>query len=102
VALGLEGWTFHVLAPVLGSGIAVIGDVTKFVTAGDARLEISETSTGARMVVKGTGETVTVTGWAEAAPTSPNALLAHDPSTGVWTASIDVPGRGWATVDVDA
>ena len=101
VTLGLEDWTFHVLAPVLGSGIAVIGDVTKFVTAGDARLEISETSTGARIVVKGSGETVTVTGWAEAAPTSPDAFVAHDPSTGVWTAAIGVPDRGWATLDVD-
>ena len=33
VSLGREGWTFHVFAPVLGSGLAVIGDVTKFVTA---------------------------------------------------------------------
>ncbi len=102
VTLGPEDWTFRVLAPVLGSGIAVIGDVTKFVTAGDARLEVSETSTGARIVVKGRGETVTVTGWAGAEPTSPDAPLTHDPLTGVWTAAIDVPGRGWATLDVDA
>ena len=57
VSLSREGWAFHVLAPVLGSGLAVIGDVTKFVTAGDARMEVSETSTGARLVVKGAGET---------------------------------------------
>ena len=53
VSLSREGWTFHVLAPVLGSGLAVIGDVTKFVTAGDARIEVSETSTGVRLIVKG-------------------------------------------------
>ena len=98
VSLSREGWTFHVLAPVLGSGLAVIGDVTKFVTAGDARIEVAETSTGVRLVVKGAGETVTVTGWAEVAPTSPDAIVAHDPSTGVWTAAIDVPSRGWATL----
>ncbi len=102
VSLGREGWTFHVTAPVLRSGLAVIGDVTKFVTAGDARIEVSETSTGVRLVVKGPGETVTVTGWAERAPTSPHALVAHDPSTGVWTAAIDVPSSGWATLVVDA
>ena len=73
VSLRREGWTFYVLAPVLGSGLAVIGDVTEFVTAGDARIEVSETSTGVRLVVKGPGETVTVTGWAEVAPTSPDA-----------------------------
>jgi hypothetical protein len=102
VSLGREGWAFHVLAPVLGSGLAVIGDVTKFVTAGDARLEIFETATGARLIVKGPGETVSVTGWAMEAPTSPDAVVAHDPATGVWTAAVDVPSRGWATLVVDA
>ena len=68
-----------------------IGDVTKFVTAGDARIEIAETSTGVRLVVKGAGEAVTVTGWAEVAPTSPDADVVHDPSTGVWTAVVEVP-----------
>ena len=94
--------TFHVLAPVLGSGLAVIGDVTKFVTAGDARIEVSETSTGVRLVVKGAGERITVTGWADVAPTSPDAIVTYDPSTGVWTLDIDVPSRGWAHVLVDA
>ncbi len=90
------------LAPVLDSGLAVIGDVTKFVTAGDARIEVSETSTGARLVVKGAGERVTITGWADGAPSSPDATVAHNPSTGVWTLDIDVPDRGWANVLVDA
>ena len=101
VSLGREGWAFYVLAPVLGSGLAVIGDVTKFVTAGDARIEVSETSTGVRLVVKGAGERITVTGWADVAPTSPDAIVAHDPSTGVWTLAVDVPSRGWAIVLVD-
>jgi hypothetical protein len=102
VSLRREDWAFHVLAPVLRSGLAVIGDVTKFVTAGDARIEVSETSTGARLVVKGASERVTVTGWAEVAPSSPDATVAHDPSTGIWTLDIDVPDRGWADVLVDA
>jgi len=102
VTLTREGWAFHVLAPVLGSGLAVIGDISKFVTAGDARLEVSETSTGVRLVVKGANERVTVTGWAEAAPTSPDAAVAHDPSTGVWTAAMEVPSRGWANLVIDA
>jgi hypothetical protein len=102
VSLSREGWSFHVLAPVLASGLAVIGDVTKFVTAGDIRLEVSETSTGVRLIVKGPGETVTVTGWAEDAPNSPDGVIAHDSSTGVWTIDVDVPSRGWATHVVDA
>ena len=36
--LAAEEWAFHIVAPVLAGGIAVIGDVSKFVTAGDARL----------------------------------------------------------------
>jgi hypothetical protein len=102
VSLSREDWSFHVLAPVLDSGLAVIGDVTKFVTAGDVRIEVSETSTGARLVVKGAGERVTITGWADGAPSSPDATVAHNPSTGVWTLDIDVPDRGWANVLVDA
>ena len=102
VSLEREGWTFHVLAPVLNSGLAVIGDVTKFVTASDARLEISETPTGVRLVVKGAGETVTVTGWAEVAPTSPDSAIAHDLSTGVWSLNVEVPRRGWTSLLVDA
>ena len=102
VSLDREGWTFHVLAPVLASGLAVMGDVTKFVTAGDARIEVSASSTGVHLVVKGPGETVTVTGWAEVAPTSPDAIVTYDPSTGVWTATIDVPDRGWTTLVVNA
>ena len=102
VSLEREGWTFHVLAPVLRSGLAVIGDVTKFVTASDARLEISETPAGVRLVVKGAGESVTVTGWAQVAPTSPESVIAHDLSTGVWSVNIEVPSRGWTTLHVDA
>jgi hypothetical protein len=102
VSLGREDWSFHVVAPVLASGLAVIGDVTKFVTAGDARVEVTETPTGARLVVKGAGEAVTITGWAEPAPTSPDAAVAHDPATGVWTATVEVPSRGWAIVTLDA
>ena len=102
VILNREGWTFHVLAPILGSGLAVIGDISKFVTAGDARIEVSETPTGVRLVVKGAGERITVTGWAQAAPSSPDAAIAHDPSTDVWTADIEIPSRGWAHLVIDA
>jgi hypothetical protein len=102
VALPKEGWAYLVLAPVLPSGLAVIGDVDKFVPAGDARIEVTATGTGARLVVKGAGETVTVTGWAEPAPTAGDLPVDHDPSTGVWAVEVPVPDRGWATVDLVA
>ncbi len=102
VALEREEFDYFVLAPVLTSGLVVVGDVSKFVTAGDARLEVAETATGVRLLVKGAGETVTITGWAESAPSSPDALLRFEPTTGTWTAKVEVPSRGWTTVTVDA
>ena len=101
VELEREGWAYFVLAPVLASGIAVVGDVSKFVTAGDARMEIVETATGVRLVVKGPGETVTVTGWCATAPTSPDCIVDYDPPSGIWTAHVEVPPRGWAALAVD-
>jgi hypothetical protein len=100
VRLNHEGWAHLVLAPVLPGGLAVIGDTSKFVPAGDARLEISAVTGGADLVVKGAGETVTVTGWSDTPPTVDGAPVAHDAGTGVWTHDVDVPSRGWARVEV--
>jgi hypothetical protein len=102
VTLPKEGWAYLVLAPVLPAGLAVVGDVGKFATAGDARVEVTATETGARLVVKGAGEVVTVTGWAERAPTAGDRPLAHDPATGVWTVEVVVPERGWARLELTA
>ncbi len=102
VSLPKEGWTYLVLAPVLPAGLAVIGDTSKFVSAGDARLEVTATDAGARLLVKGAGETVTITGWAERAPDAGDLPVDHDPATGVWTFEVAVPERGWATVVLEA
>jgi hypothetical protein len=102
VSLGREEWAFYVLAPILPCGLAVIGDITKFATAGDARVEVFRTSTGVRLVVKGGGENVTITGWAEAAPTSADGIVEHSTTTGVWSVSVAVPSRGWIPIRVDA
>lgn len=100
--LAREGWSYHVLAPVLPTGLAVIGDVDRFVPAGDARVEVSASDAGARVVVKGAGESVTLTGWAESAPTVDGVSAAFDPATGVWRTTVEVPPRGWTLVDVEA
>jgi hypothetical protein len=63
---------------------------------------VSATDGGARLVVKGPGETVTITGWSQTAPTAGALPVSHDAGTGVWTVDVAVPERGWATVDVTA
>jgi hypothetical protein len=102
VSLPKEGWAYLVLAPVLPSGVAVVGDTSKFVPAGDARVEVTATEAGARIVVKGAGERVTITGWAEAPPTAGTLPVVHDGATGVWTFEVAVPARGWTAVDLQA
>jgi hypothetical protein len=102
VSLGPEEWSFFVLAPILPSGLAVLGDITKFATAGDARVEVARTATGVRLVVKGGGERVTITGWAETAPSSPEGSIEHRAATGVWSIAVEIPSRGWTSVRVDA
>ena len=84
-----------------GGRLAVIGDVDKFVPAGDARIEVVEHDEGVRLAGKGAGETVTVTGWASASPSTVDGPpVDHDPETGVWTVDVDVPSRGWTTVEL--
>jgi hypothetical protein len=101
VSLGREGWTYLVLAPLLAGGrLAVVGDVDKFVPAGDARIEVEDLPDGARVTVKGPGEVVTVTGWAAAPPTATTGAVDHDPASGVWSVAVEVPSRGWTTVDL--
>jgi hypothetical protein len=102
LALGREEWASLVLAPVLPAGLAVLGDVSKFVSAGDARLSVRVLDDGARIVVLGAGELVTITGWAPRAPQATDAAgpVVHDADTGVWEVPVDVPSRGWARIDV--
>ena len=100
--LAPEEWTFHVVAPILDCGIAIIGDTSKFVSAGDARMVVSATPGGLRVVVLGVGELVTITGWSEYAPTRTDGDIRHDPATGVWTADVDVASRGWTLIQLGA
>ena len=104
--LAAEEWEHHVVAPVLAGGIAVIGDTSKFVTAGDARVAVSTTrdqATGdevVRLVVLGANETVTITGWSERAPARDGARVDHDAVSGVWSIDVVVPARGWVSVEI--
>lgn len=102
VELEREQWSAWVIAPVLACGLAVIGDLSKFASAGDARLAIDDHETGVEVVVKGAGETVTITGWARRAPGVGGAAavdgVRFDEATGRFEADVTVPPRGWTTV----
>ena len=106
VELEREQWSYRVIAPVLSCGLAVIGDVSKFVCAGDARLEISDLGTGVGVVVKGAGETVTITGWAGSPPRldgrdgDDHDPLRFETATGRFAVDVAVPRRGWTTVTI--
>lgn len=105
VSLSREDWAHFVLAPVLDGDVAVFGDVTKFATAGDARIEVRADEDGPdilRLVVKGADETVTITGWAQKAPSSPDAPVRFDAQTGIWQLDVTVGSRGWEAVRVSA
>lgn len=100
VSLAREDWTYFVLAPLIDGRIAVIGDVGKFVTAGDARLRVEPVERGARVVVLGADEDVTVTGWSDTAPRSDTHTVRHDSGTGIWEVTVTVPPRGWTEFQV--
>ena len=55
---------------------------------------------GVRVVVLGADETVTITGWSESAPSRADGDVVHDAASGVWTTAVDVPARGWTTVEL--
>ncbi|MEO5898900.1 MAG: hypothetical protein ABIR68_02070 [Ilumatobacteraceae bacterium] len=101
-----EAWALWIVAPVLPCGMALIGDVDKFVAAGDARLVVHDRHESDRcadrvqLTVLGAGETVVVTGWAAAPPRCDDAPLTFDAATGVWRVVVDVPSRGWVTIEV--
>ena len=67
---------------------------------GPGRLRVGGLDGGVRLVVLGAGEDVTITGWAEQAPRSPDRRVDHDPSTGIWQLTVAVPARGWTSVEV--
>lgn len=105
IELEREGWWYHTIAPVLDGWIAVIGDTSKFVPAGDARVEVERPPgdrDGIQVVVKGAGEHVALTGWSAHPPRVEGEAVAgpvqYDASTGTWQVGVSVPARGWATV----
>ena len=109
VTLEPLGWDYRVLAPVLDSGLAVVGDPDVFATAADRRVgAISATTDGARFTVLGAGERVPVVGWSRhGTPVARRWTTAgHEDVAvaalpdGFWRIDVDVPAVGWADVEV--
>ncbi|MEY2450200.1 MAG: hypothetical protein QOH79_3676 [Acidimicrobiaceae bacterium] len=100
IALDPLDWDLRVLAPILPGGLAVIGDPSRYATAGDSRLEsVDAQDGGVRFTVLGAGELVSIVGWADHPPrVGANVTLEwHDPLWRVWAR---VPETGRLSVDV--
>jgi hypothetical protein len=99
------GWDYRVLAPVLASGVAVIGDPAAYATAGDTRLgEVETAGDESTVTVLGANERVHVVGWSAgpivARAWAPRAgakpiTTTHDAASGRWELAVDVPATGW-------
>ncbi len=100
-------WGLWVLAPIAACGIALVGDPTRYATAGDSLVaEVTDGADRIALELLG-GEAVTLAGWAPVAPGSARVRAGDgawrelpvswdDP---VWR--IDVDPRGAPSVDVE-
>jgi hypothetical protein len=104
-------WDYRILCPILPGEIAIVGDVSRYVTAGDARLrDVHATESGLVFEALGSpGECLEITGWS-ARP--PRGARATDPTGDrplrvrhqgdLFHISLALEDRGWLRVQVDA
>jgi hypothetical protein len=104
-------WDYRILCPILPGEIAIVGDVSRYVTAGDARLrDVHATESGLVFEALGSpGECFEITGWS-ARP--PRGARATDPTGDrplrvrhqgdLFHISLALEDRGWLRVQVDA
>jgi hypothetical protein len=106
--LAPKAFDFRVLAPLAHGEIAVFGDARLFATAGDRRMrDLRETASGVALDVLGApGERVTITGFSARAlaacrldPDQPGKL-AHDRVSGRFEFSVEIPDRGYVSVEL--
>ncbi len=110
VTLARAEWDFRVVAPVLASGIAVLGDPTLYACAGDTRVaRVADERDQVVVTLLGAGERVHVRGWARrpvaARSWSPAAGAAevevtNVADTGEWDVEVSIPAAGWAKLFV--
>jgi hypothetical protein len=95
--------------PVLRCGLALVGDPSRYTTAGRARLaSVADLDDRVRCTVLGAGERVTITGCGDARTArswTPGErwrdldLVRQDD---VWETQLDVPLAGWSMLEVSA
>ena len=98
IALDPLDWDLRLLAPVLPSGLAVIGDPTRYASAGGTRLaSVEAVDDGVRFTVLGAGELVTIVGWADHQPRAEDGLDVEWDAP-VWRVHVRVPESGRVSV----
>ncbi len=111
VELPPAGWDFRIVAPVLASGLAVVGDPAVYATVGNTRVadvavDRDRTTT---VTLLGAGERVGLVGWSPApvsalvwSPASGSAEVpsTHDPGTGRFDIGVEIGDRGWVRVHI--
>jgi hypothetical protein len=105
-------WDYRVVAPILGSGVAVIGDPGLYACSGDTRVAdvvLDSDGEGLTVTVLGANERVGIVGWSQhpisARAWSPAAGLTdiactNDVVSGVWELQLDIGPAGWARLHV--
>lgn len=104
---GAESFDLWTVSPLLDDRVAVFGDVSKYVSAGDRRIgRITARNGVVSFTVLGVpGECVTVTGWSNAAGPARSWLPDTEPIDlgsidGRWTINVVVGPHGWTRVEV--
>jgi hypothetical protein len=104
-------WDYRVLCPILPGEIAVVGDVSRYVTAGDARLrDVRASQSGVVFeALGGPGEHFEITGWSVRPPRAARALaptgehpLEVRYAGGLFQIPVALEDRGWLRIQIDA
>ncbi len=105
------GWDYRILCPILPGEITVVGDVSRFVSAGDARLRgVRASESGVAFEALGSpGECFELTGWSARPPRAARVLgpagagpVEVHYRDGLFRIPIALGDRGWVRVEVDA
>ena len=111
VELGPQAWDYRILCPILPGEITIIGDVSRYVSAGDARLrDVRATESGLVFeALGGPGECFEITGWSARSPRAARAFdsnggrpLEVRSEGGLFRIPLVLGDRGWLRVQIDA
>jgi hypothetical protein len=111
VELEPQAWDYRILCPILPGEVTIMGDVSRYVSAGDARLR-DVRATGSGLVFEalgGPGECFEITGWSARPLRAARALDSNGGrplevryESGLFEIPIAVGDRGWLRIEIDA